>query len=66
MKFILSRSVITDIDEEVALLAAEIKENETLAGVDALIYACAKTNKTKLLTINQHFYGKKDNEFLEE
>lgn len=65
IEFICSRSSIVEINKEIALAASDIKESEALPGVDALIYAAAKSRRTKLLAGDRHFYGKKDIEFLE-
>lgn len=65
LEFVVTRSTVLDITKEAALLAAEIKQNESLPGVDALIYAVAKLSNTKLLTGDKHFYGKRNVDFLE-
>ena len=61
---IMERSSITVLDADIALAAADIKEKEGLASVDALIYATALSKKTILLTGDQHFRGKKEVDFL--
>ncbi|MFA5076897.1 MAG: type II toxin-antitoxin system VapC family toxin [Candidatus Micrarchaeia archaeon] len=63
--FIMSRSSIIDITKEISLLAAELKEKEKLPGVDALIYACARSRSSNLLTGDQHFRGKDGIDFLD-
>ena len=64
LSLIEERSIIVDVDKEIALEAATLKASEGLPSLDALIYACAKKVKTKLLTGDHHFEGKKDVEFL--
>jgi len=53
--FICQNSSIVDIDQEHALLAAEIKNSYKLYTVDALVYAVALQQKSTLLTSDGHF-----------
>ncbi len=64
LTFIEERSSTINIDKEISLEAATIKASEGLPSLDALIYACAKKVKTKLLTGDHHFEGKTNVEFL--
>lgn len=65
IEFMLSRSSIIEIGKEIALIAAEIKESESLPSIDAVVYAAAKSRDTTLLTGDMHFKGKKGIAFLE-
>ncbi len=65
LKFIEERSIIIDVDKDIALGAATLKASEGLPSLDALIYACAKKVKTSLLSGDPHFKGKKNVEFLD-
>jgi predicted nucleic acid-binding protein len=58
--FICGRSTIVDIDREIALLAADMKKDFGLYSIDAIIYATARLQKSKLLTKDGHFEGLKD------
>lgn len=62
--FIIDRSIIIDINPTVALLAADIKKELRLHAVDALIYASAKSTKSKLLSKDTDFENLKDVIFL--
>lgn len=53
--FICHNSSIVDIDQETALLAAEIKNMYKLYTVDAIVYAVATQQKSTLLTGDAHF-----------
>ena len=53
--FICNASTIIDINKEIALKGAEIKQKYKLYTVDALIYAAAQLQKAILLTGDHHF-----------
>ena len=53
--FICKNSSIIDIDQEVALTAADIKNTYKLCTVDALVYTIAQRQKSTLLTGDAHF-----------
>jgi len=53
--FICNMSLIIDINKEIALKGAEIKQKYKLYTVDALIYAAAQLQKATLLTGDHHF-----------
>lgn len=55
LKFMEERSSVVDIDKEIAIEAATLKASEGLPSIDALVYACARRSKTKLLTADSHF-----------
>lgn len=55
IKFIIERSTIVEIDDELALLAADVKNEFGLHTIDAIIYAAASATKSKLLTKDGHF-----------
>ncbi|MBN2517532.1 MAG: type II toxin-antitoxin system VapC family toxin [Candidatus Altiarchaeota archaeon] len=60
---ILARSLLMPLDSDIALKAAEFK-NEGLYLVDAVVYATAMRNKTQLLTGDKHFEGYDNVRFL--
>jgi len=53
--FICDRSIIIDLDSEIALLGADIKRKHSLYSIDAIIYSSAQKHKSKLLTKDKHF-----------
>ena len=53
--FICKNSSIIDIDQEVALITADIKNTYKLYTVDALVYTIAQRQKSTLLTGDAHF-----------
>lgn len=55
--FILERSFVIDIDEEIALRAADYKQKHGLHTIDALIYASAQSKRLELVTGDLHFKG---------
>ncbi|MDO8554507.1 MAG: PIN domain-containing protein [Candidatus Micrarchaeota archaeon] len=64
LNLIEERSTIINIDKNIALEAATVKSSNGLPSIDALVYACAKKVKTKLLTGDAHFEKISDVEFL--
>lgn len=57
IKFIVSRSVIVDLDKETALLGAEHKLKSKLYLIDAVIYATAQLLKKELITSDTELRG---------
>ena len=55
INFIIGRSLLVDIDTEVALLASDMKHQYHLHSMDALIYACAMKMDSVVLTKDNHF-----------
>jgi len=55
INLITERSFIISVNEEIALLAADIKQKYKLHTIDAIIYAAAQYKKLKLVTGDQHF-----------
>jgi predicted nucleic acid-binding protein len=53
--FICKSSFVIDIDQEIAVTAADIKNTHKLFTVDALVYTVAKQQKSTLLTGDSHF-----------
>jgi predicted nucleic acid-binding protein len=53
--FICDVSTIIDIDKDIALKGAEIKQKYKLYTVDAFIYAASQLKKAMLLTDDHHF-----------
>lgn len=54
---ILERSFIIPLDEEIALLAANIKQKYKLHTIDAIIYATSQHKNLTLVTGDLHFKG---------
>ena len=52
---IVERSFIVSLDEEIALLAADVKQRYGLHTVDAIIYATAQVKNLTLVTGDLHF-----------
>jgi len=65
IEFISNISAIIDIDKEIALKGAEIKNKHGLYTVDAVIYAASKCKKSILITGDHHFEKLKDVEIIE-
>jgi len=55
LDFILERSITIDLNHEIALLAAEFKEEHSLHTVDAIVYASAQSKGLPLVTGDAHF-----------
>lgn len=64
VEFVLKRSLLMQLDSDIALKAAELK-NSGLPLVDSVIYATALRNDTKLLTCDKHFREYENAEFIE-
>ena len=58
--FICERSLIIDVNTEIALFAADIKNEYGLYSIDAIIYSSARKMKSKLLTKDSHFKDLQD------
>ena len=58
--FIYEQSSIIDLDDKIALLGADMKKDYGLYSIDAIIYASARSIKSKLLTKDKHFKGLKN------
>ena len=65
IEFISNISSIIDINKEIALKGAEIKNKHDLYTVDAVIYAASKLNKSILITGDYHFEKLNDVEIIE-
>ena len=57
MSYIKSKSIIINIDENIAEKASEIAEENNLGAADALIYTSALLNKAILFTLDNDFRG---------
>jgi len=57
IELIVDRSFILPLDQEIALLAADIKQKHKLHTIDAIIYATAQRRGLTLVTGDQHFRG---------
>jgi len=55
INFIIERSFIISLDKEIALLAADIKQNHKLHTIDAIVYATSQHKGLTLVTGDQHF-----------
>lgn len=55
IELIAERSFIVPLNQEIALLAADIKQKHKLHTVDAIIYATAQHKNLTLATGDQHF-----------
>jgi predicted nucleic acid-binding protein len=55
LSFIKSRSLIIPPDEKIAEIAAQIAYEKNLPTIDSLIYASAKENRMKLITMDNDF-----------
>jgi toxin FitB len=55
INFICSNSSVIDIDTNIAVLGADIKQKYKLYTIDAIIYATAHHHKSTLLTGDSHF-----------
>jgi predicted nucleic acid-binding protein len=64
IEFISNISSIIDINKEIALRGAEIKNKYDLYTVDAVIYAASKLKKSILITGDHHFEKLKDVEII--
>ena len=60
VEFIKERSLVIDIDTDIALSAADMKLKHGLYSIDALVYAVAQSTKSVLITKDHHFKGLKD------
>jgi len=57
IELIIERSFIVPLDKEIALLAAEVKQEHKLHTIDAIVYATAQHKGLTLVTGDQHFRG---------
>jgi uncharacterized protein len=64
LQFVRLRSIITPVDETIALLAAEYRLKQGLYIMDALMYATARHHQTTLVTGDKHFENLAHIEFL--
>ncbi len=64
--FICDRSIIIDLNSEIALLGADMKKKHSLYSIDAIIYSSAQKHKSKLLTKDKHFQKLQEVIMLEE
>jgi predicted nucleic acid-binding protein len=55
INLIIERSFIIQLDKEIALLAANVKEKHKLHTVDAIIYATSQHKNITLITGDLHF-----------
>lgn len=62
--FICGRSSIIDIDKDISLKGADIKDMYKLYTIDAVVYAAAQLQKSTLLTGDSHFKDLEDVEIL--
>jgi len=55
INLIIERSFVIHLDQEIALLAADIKQKHKLHTIDAMIYATSQHKDLTLVTGDQHF-----------
>jgi predicted nucleic acid-binding protein len=55
IELIMERSFIVPLNKEIALLAADVKQEHKLHTIDAIIYATAQHKHLTLVTGDQHF-----------
>ena len=55
---VMREGLVLPMDEDIALLAADLSIAEKLAAVDAIIYATARYHGATLWTQDEHFSGK--------
>jgi predicted nucleic acid-binding protein len=55
IKFIMESSIIVEMDDTLALAAADFRTKSGLHSMDAIIYATASLTKSKLITKDTHF-----------
>ena len=60
IKFIIERSTIVEIDDTLALAAADFRTKSGLHSIDAIIYATATLTKSKLISKDGHFKNMKN------
>jgi PIN domain nuclease of toxin-antitoxin system len=60
IKFIIERSTIVEIDDTLALVAADFRTKSGLHSIDAIIYATTTLTKSKLITKDGHFKNMKN------
>ena len=65
LEFIIDRSIIIDIDADVALAGADVRNTDGLHTIDALIYAASQSVHSTIITKDHHF-KKLDNVILLE
>ena len=58
--FIKERSLIVDIDTDIALTAADMELKHGLYSIDALVYAVAQNTQSILITKDHHFRDLED------
>jgi len=57
IEVIIERSFIVLLNKEIALLAADVKQEHKLHTIDAIVYATAQHKGLTLVTGDQHFAG---------
>lgn len=65
IKFIAERSTIVEIDDTLALAAADFRIENGLHSIDAIIYATSTLTKSKLVSKDAHFKNLKNVVMLE-
>ena len=60
IEFICDRSLVIDLNPEISLFAADIKNKFNLYNIDAIIYASAQKMRSKLITKDNHFKNLND------
>jgi len=60
IKFIIERSSIVEIDDTLALAAADFRTSSGLHSIDAIIFATSTLTKSRLVTKDGHFKDMKN------
>ena len=60
LEFIIDRSIIIDIDADIALAGAEVRYKDGLHTIDALIYAASQSVHSKIISKDPHFKNLKN------
>jgi predicted nucleic acid-binding protein len=62
--FILERSIIADMNSEIALIAVDVRNKHKLKTSDAFIYTTALVHEAPLVSGDRHFKGLKNVELI--
>jgi len=62
----LATAQVIDLNQEIAIQAADLSREHKLAMADSIIYATARAFQAKLWTQNAHFAGLEGVEFIEK
>ncbi len=60
LEFIMDRAMVINIDAEVALAGADVRNKDGLHTIDALIYAASLSVDSRIITRDHHFENMKN------